>query len=252
MSTGTQPTDVAASPDVRAAADTSLTSAHQTFETVVFSVAVAVVLAAGPCVLVWWVLKASSRSNDLVTDVLAAVVVATSAGAWMRVLRPEAPIRRFPVVPVSVQRSARHIVERSAFGVGRLGRWTSAESDHGLTLVRRPESEQEIRPSERDGTRRGDLHVHRTSVPHDDVVAAAPRPATAVRPVVRSIEYVVMRGDSFWSLAEQHLGDGRRWTEIRDLNVDREVAPGVVLSERTAPQVGHRILLPDTGPAPAR
>ena len=39
----------------------------------------------------------------------------------------------------------------------------------------------------------------------------------------------VQTSDTLWDLAEQHLGDGARWTEIRDANVGRTMADGTVL-----------------------
>ncbi|MGH2604469.1 MAG: LysM peptidoglycan-binding domain-containing protein, partial [Dehalococcoidia bacterium] len=49
----------------------------------------------------------------------------------------------------------------------------------------------------------------------DDLVQAVP----AGPSVPSTRDYVVQRHDSFWSIAEQTLGDGLRWREIRDLNV---------------------------------
>ena len=73
---------------------------------------------------------------------------------------------------------------------------------------------------------------------HDE---SADLPATRSVPVLHSVEpeapvilatetYTVGRGDSYWSIAEATLGDGRAWQAIQDLNVGREVAPGVVLT----------------------
>ena len=51
--------------------------------------------------------------------------------------------------------------------------------------------------------------------------------------------------DSWWQLAEHHLGDGLRWREIRDLNVDRRVGTDTVLradSDHLEP--GWQLLVP--------
>ncbi len=45
--------------------------------------------------------------------------------------------------------------------------------------------------------------------------------------------WTVRRNDSFWRIAEQSLGDGRRWPEVVRANVGREVAPGLVFTEQT-------------------
>jgi DNA-binding SARP family transcriptional activator/nucleoid-associated protein YgaU len=87
---------------------------------------------------------------------------------------------------------------------------------------------------------------------------AAPAPAPVPAPPVTSPQgsptgdYVVQRGDSYWGLAQGHLGDGSRWREIRDANVGRRVAPGRVISAQDDDlQPGWSIRLPATGAAPS-
>ncbi|MCU1398979.1 MAG: hypothetical protein JWN62_2088 [Acidimicrobiales bacterium] len=68
------------------------------------------------------------------------------------------------------------------------------------------------------------------------------------------VVHVVLRHESFWSIAEDALGDGARWREIVDINSGREVAPGIVFDgtpERLQPGwqllvPGDSIALPDT------
>ena len=55
--------------------------------------------------------------------------------------------------------------------------------------------------------------------------------------------------DSLWRIAEQHLGDGRRWTEIYALNTDRLQPDGQRLTDPTLLRPGWTLLLPTTGPA---
>ncbi len=51
--------------------------------------------------------------------------------------------------------------------------------------------------------------------------------------------------DSWWSLAETHLGDGLRWREIRDLNADRTLADGSTIRPNTEHvQPGWSLLVP--------
>lgn len=62
--------------------------------------------------------------------------------------------------------------------------------------------------------------------------------------------HVVRRYESFWSIAEDTLGDGSRWREIVELNGGREVAPGVIFdgtANRLLP--GWLLLVPDTAPS---
>lgn len=78
------------------------------------------------------------------------------------------------------------------------------------------------------------------------VVAAAPTDAPPAVPAdtppslpddsPRSSETVTVTTgdrDSWWGLAETHLGDGLRWRELRDANVGRTVADGVVIAPDT-------------------
>ena len=56
--------------------------------------------------------------------------------------------------------------------------------------------------------------------------------------------HVVARGETFWSLAETHLGDGRHWTVLRDLNLGRDVAPGTRMTESSVLRQGWKIAVP--------
>lgn len=58
----------------------------------------------------------------------------------------------------------------------------------------------------------------------------------------------VSQGDSFWGLAEEYLGSGLRWREIRDHNVGRAVTSGHVLAPgEDHLQSGWRIAIPLEG-----
>jgi nucleoid-associated protein YgaU/DNA-binding SARP family transcriptional activator len=92
-------------------------------------------------------------------------------------------------------------------------------------------------------------------LPRADAVAPAATPAPAVAPppatsgVAASARglttYVAECDDSWWSLAERTLGDGRRWRELRDLNAGRRMPDGsVVDGTRTLLRSGWTIVLP--------
>lgn len=71
-------------------------------------------------------------------------------------------------------------------------------------------------------------------------------------PAREAASYQVQPGDSLWSIADTQLGDGLRWTEIRDLNVDRVQADGYSLqagSEWIEP--GWQLLLPEEQDTPS-
>jgi nucleoid-associated protein YgaU len=54
-------------------------------------------------------------------------------------------------------------------------------------------------------------------------------------PSLTSNTYTVQKGDTLWSIAQKHLGDGKRWREIVELN------PGL---EPSKLKVGQVIILP--------
>ena len=126
-----------------------------------------------------------------------------------------------------VQRLARHLVATVAMTVGWLGPLAGSSlpppaRPAAATVPSSPASPQPANA----GRGPGDGGVHRGTpqVRPGGVVGVvgrrrsslaqtpeAPAPAPAVTVVVRA-------GDSPWALAQEHLGDGARWTEIWDLN----------------------------------
>jgi hypothetical protein len=77
----------------------------------------------------------------------------------------------------------------------------------------------------------------------DAVGATDPRPdATEPRsePASADSTYTVVRGDSLWRIAEQHLGSGFRWTEIYDLNRHLIIDPDLICTgwQLTMPAAG--------------
>lgn len=94
-------------------------------------------------------------------------------------------------------------------------------------------------------------------------VAAAPRPP-AVVPVAAvrapagpaaaagaTLTVTVAPGDSPWALAERHLGDGTRWSELWDANRDRRQPDGRTWDEPGLVRPGWQLVLPGGAAAPA-
>lgn len=76
--------------------------------------------------------------------------------------------------------------------------------------------------------------------------AAEPEPTAAEQPN-RGAELptvIVQRGDTLWDIAERHLGDGARFTDIQDLNLGRPQADGTALSDSHWIYPGWTLLLP--------
>jgi nucleoid-associated protein YgaU/DNA-binding SARP family transcriptional activator len=82
------------------------------------------------------------------------------------------------------------------------------------------------------------------------VVEDEPRPlqrSTSARTATHTATQTIVAGqrDSWWSLAETHLGDGLRWREIRNLNTDRTLADGFTIRTDTEQlQPGWPLLVP--------
>ena len=65
-------------------------------------------------------------------------------------------------------------------------------------------------------------------VPEQPIPAAAsPEPERpAARPQVKT--YTVKSGDCLWNIAKKQLGDGNRWKEIHNLNLDKISNPNLI------------------------
>jgi DNA-binding SARP family transcriptional activator/nucleoid-associated protein YgaU len=64
----------------------------------------------------------------------------------------------------------------------------------------------------------------------------APPPPPAGRPEQQAgwgVTYTVQRNDSWWEIAEAHLGDGLRWKELRSFNLGRTMPDGRTIGSNT-------------------
>lgn len=87
------------------------------------------------------------------------------------------------------------------------------------------------------------------ALPPDAAVSSASSP-TSVAPAGSRV-VTVAHGDSLWSLAELHLGDGARYTEIFDLNQGRAQTDGGVLTTPDMIRPGWTLDLPGAAATPA-
>ncbi|WP_421740702.1 LysM peptidoglycan-binding domain-containing protein [Cellulomonas sp.] len=88
--------------------------------------------------------------------------------------------------------------------------------------------------------------MNTSSEPVSDPGDGAEPPASQpVAPPADVLPHVtVQRGDTLWSIAEHHLGAGTRYTEIRDLNINRPQPGGGSLIEADWIMPGWQLLLP--------
>ncbi|HET9609894.1 MAG TPA: LysM peptidoglycan-binding domain-containing protein [Acidimicrobiales bacterium] len=81
------------------------------------------------------------------------------------------------------------------------------------------------------------------------VAHVAPAPASPSEPP-RGTTVTVAPGDTPWELAEQHLGDGARWTEIWHANRGRAQPDGRTWDHPDVLMPGWQLALPGVGEAP--
>ncbi len=63
--------------------------------------------------------------------------------------------------------------------------------------------------------------------------------------------YTAVAGDTFWSLAEDMLGDGLRWSEVREANLGRTMSDGTTVSMTTeVVRPGWELVLPSDAVVP--
>ncbi|WP_229052581.1 LysM peptidoglycan-binding domain-containing protein [Aeromicrobium sp. Leaf350] len=68
----------------------------------------------------------------------------------------------------------------------------------------------------------------------------------AVDPAPATVEVVVERGDTLWALAQTHLGDAERWTEIAQLNDGLTMVDGSTFASASLLRPGWVLQLPST------
>lgn len=93
------------------------------------------------------------------------------------------------------------------------------------------------------------MHERAPSAARPEIVPAVSEadeaPALATPPHVAALPTVtVKRGDTLWDIAEHHLGDPMRYTEIRDLNLGRTQQDGRQLKDADWVLPGWVLLLP--------
>ncbi|WP_460818639.1 LysM peptidoglycan-binding domain-containing protein [Nocardioides korecus] len=97
---------------------------------------------------------------------------------------------------------------------------------------------------------------HAEAAPTASNTAPSAAPAAAVANVAPephqapTIKVNVERGDTLWSIAEQHLAAGERWREVAELNRGREMSDGSTFDDARTILPGWTLLLPSSAPRP--
>jgi|GEM_PF-1542988 len=204
----------------------------------------------------WIVARLSSPLRPLqALDMVLLVALAGWAVVFMALTNRDDAVDSLTVNRTSPSWFAHQLVDNSLFGTG-----LDAEPDieqSTATMARlivpqsltpdqfpSPQSAAELAWGHGLGTETasasaGVLVVNEPSAPRDP----------GCRDTIDTQEYIINRGDTFWSIAEVVFGDGRRWHELQDLNLGRQMAPGVQLTEHHELRIGWSILVPSSEPA---
>lgn len=83
-----------------------------------------------------------------------------------------------------------------------------------------------------------------TQTAADTPTHPSPPPPAAPAPAPASVWYVVQPGDSLWTIAEAHLGDGADWTAIAALNLGHAMGDGRTFVDPSVIVAGWTLLLP--------
>lgn len=182
-------------------------------------------------------LERAGISDDVVINVLAVaawliwIQLAVALVAEVVAVARQRPSRRIPVLPGLQPVAANLVAAVLLLPAPWSSHTVAAEPGQPLQVV--PVASVTVAPSP------------------NGPVPTTPQPSVPA-PQEAMTTYTVQRHDSFWSIAEAHLGDGLRWREVRDLNVGRPQADGgAVTANSDLVQPGWSLLI-RSEPAPSQ
>lgn len=176
------------------------------------------------------------------------IVLGLAVLAWIfigkAILERDNPLGSLIENRLSPSWQANSLVEQSMLGVGYISKKTVG-AEPSLHRLQSASSDIELlMPPVVDEPQTGRVRF-------DDDESGRPRLQPTLRrdekvapPILATEEYVVRRGDTFWSIAEYRLGDGRRWKDIEEINIGRQVAPDVEFAEGNGLRIGWNMLVP--------
>lgn len=158
-------------------------------------------------------------------------------------IQRDEPLESLTQQRFSLKWQADNLVAQSLLGAGLVAHTTADEV--GLVCVGTPqESVEGLMPPPAVEPERAKRLQEGAETPVRVIPNLGREPAADGPEILATEEYVVARGDTFWSISEYAFGDGRHWKSVQELNLGREVAPGVVLNESHEPRIGWSIVIP--------
>lgn len=146
-------------------------------------------------------------------------------------------------------------VAATPLGVGLAAHEASAQSATTAQVATSSQTQTDSRGSV------SEQHGAATSASNDDHAApraatqkgaqAAPNAALETAAPTASITVTVQRGDTLWSLADQYLDDGERWTEIAEANQGQVMVDGATFTSVNSIRPGWRLTVPNAQPEQA-
>lgn len=207
-------------------------------------------------------------------DVVALLVALTAICMWLpgavavvgELRRRNRPVRPSRLVPPSIRRILAGQIEASLLGAGTLAGWTSTRVDGSFDDLERPGRRRgamiDLADDSDDATDANDgddafdpdgaedpAGAGVADPDGSQPVAAPPgarRRLTTASPLrnVKTRAYLVQRGDTWWGLAERFAGDGRRFAELKELNLGRRQPDGTVVERDAVLRAGWTIEVP--------
>lgn len=179
----------------------------------------------------------------LVCGVYAWIVAAAA------LLEREATPAKSKIVPWHLHVFMSDLVEVSAFGVGAWGKaFTVHNPAVNTAWLTAPTLDPAMLGPETNRSRQhAAIDAAGPDLDADDLVVLRRRQKKqSILAGIETTTYEVQRGDTWWSMSEKFISDGRKWKDLLEINIGHEPAPDVVIDDRvnSTPLIGWKVLVP--------
>lgn len=176
------------------------------------------------------------------------IVLGVAVVAWIfigkAIIERDNPLGSLIENRLSPSWQANNLVEQSVLGVGYVSK---KAANAGPSLHRLQSAADDIEllmPPVVDEPQPGRVRFENDEGSRPRLQPTLRRDEKLAPPILATEEYVVGRGDTLWSIAEYRLGDGRRWKDIEEINIGRQVGPDVEFVEGNDLRIGWIMIVP--------